>query len=250
MTKHFFFDLDNTLTPSKSLILPEHAAILKQLSEQADVIVVSGHGEKDIRKHLTPALEGSYHILGQNGNRAVTREGVVLWNNSLSPQQKAAIVEFIENARAELRRNGIVTSVKDENDIIEDRDSQIAFSLIGHHEDKAKKDAFDHDFAKRRAVLAAAELNGSLKKLTDSDVEARIGGTTNIDFFQLGKNKGYNVAAFIEKMGWNKEECLYTGDALFPGGNDETVVGVIETHAVEDYKATYIFLAELLQKPL
>lgn len=246
MQKHFFFDLDNTLTPSKSLIEPAHALILKQLCERADVIVVSGHGENDIRKHLGQTVEGMYYVLGQNGNRAVTKDGTVLWNHSLSQAQKDAIQSFIDWARGELRKNGTVTEVKDENDIVEDRDSQIAFSLIGHHEDKAKKDAFDPDFRKRRVIMAAAEMNGELKKLADAGVEARIGGTTNIDLFQLGKNKGYNVAAFIEKMGWKKEDCIYTGDALFPGGNDDTVVGVIETHPVKDYRETYSYLSGIL----
>ena len=35
-------------------------------------------------------------------------------------------------------------------------------------------------------------------------------------------------------MGWKKEECVYFGDMLFPGGNDESVIGVIDTEAVEN----------------
>ncbi len=241
MPKHFFFDLDNTLTPSKSLIEPAHVPILKKLCERADVTVVSGHGEQDIRKHLRPELESMYHVLGQNGNRAVTKDGNVLWNHSLTKKQKEATLALIADIRRELNYK-----VKDENDIVEDRDSQIAFSLIGHHEDKAKKDAFDPDFAKRRAVLENLEQSGTLKKLNDAGVEVRIGGTTNLDFFQFGKNKGYNVGVFIEKMGWKKDDCLYIGDALFPGGNDDTVVGVIPTYPVEDHRATYAYLEKVL----
>lgn len=246
MKRYYFFDLDNTLTPSKSLIEPQHVPILKALCERTDVIVVSGHGEKDIKKHLTPALEGMYHILGQNGNRAVTKDGTVLWNHSLSDDQKIAILKFVDWAQEELRRTGVVVSVKDEADIVEDRDSQIAFSLIGHHLPKPEKDAFDPDFKKRRALYAEAEQKGELRKLADAGVEARIAGTTNIDLFQLGKNKGYNVGEFIKKMGWNAQDCIYIGDALFPGGNDDTVNGVIETHGVKDYKETFDFLNAIL----
>lgn len=247
MPKHFFFDLDNTLTPSKSLIEPEHVPILTKLCKRVDVTVVSGHGENDIRKHLTHALEGLYHVLGQNGNRAVTKDGILLWNHSLSSAQKTAIYSFIQWAREELKKSGIVTQVKDENDIVEDRDSQIAFSLIGHHLPREEKERFDPDFMKRRLVLAAAVWpSGELQKLTDAGVEARIGGTTVIDFFELGKNKGYNVNEFINTMGWNKDDCIYIGDALFPGGNDETVVPIIKTRAVKDYKETYSYLSEVL----
>ena len=237
--KHIFFDLDNTLTPSKSLILPEHVPTLKKLCQRADVVVVSGHPEKDIRKHLTPALEGLYHILGQNGNRAETRDGRVLWNRSLSKDQKDAILTFISKARARLN-----LKVRDENDIIEDRDSQIAFSLIGHHENHDKKEAFDPGGKKRAALLN--ELTDDVKVLEKAGVEVRIGGTTNLDIFEYGKNKGYNVPAFIEKMRWDKNDCVYIGDALFPGGNDETVIGKIPTHAVKDYHETYDYIGKLL----
>ena len=237
--KHIFFDLDNTLTPSKSLILPEHVPTLKKLCQRADVVVVSGHPEKDIRKHLTPALEGLYHILGQNGNRAETRDGRVLWNRSLSKKQKDAVLSFIAKARKHLN-----ITVRDESDIVEDRDSQIAFSLIGHHEEHAKKEAFDPGGKKRSKLLKDfAEDVGALER---ANVEVRIGGTTNLDFFEFGKNKGYNVPAFIEKMGWNKNECIYVGDALFPSGNDETVIGKIPTHAVANYRETYPYIEKLL----
>lgn len=239
MQKHFFFDLDNTLTPSKSLIEAAHLPILKRLAERADVIVVSGHGEADIRSHLTEALHGAFYTLGQNGNRANTKDGDILWNNSLQQGQRDAILAFIAKARALLNY-----TVRDENDIVEDRDSQIAFSLIGHHEDKAKKDAFDPRHEIRFKLLT--DLASDVEALKVANVEVRIGGTTNLDFFEYGKNKGYNVNLFIEKMGWDKLDCIYIGDALFPGGNDETVVGVIATHAVKDYKETYSYLSDIL----
>lgn len=240
MPRHIFFDLDNTLTSSKSLILPEHVPVLKRLCEHVDVVVVSGHGAEDIKKHLRPELKGLYHILGQNGNRAETRDGKLLWNRSLSQNQKDAIHAFISKVRKHVN-----LTVRDENDIIEDRDSQIAFSLIGHHEDHDKKEAFDPGGKKRAALLN--KLADDVKVLEKAGVEVRVGGTTNLDIFQLGKNKGYNVPLFIEKMGWNKEDSLYIGDALFPGGNDETVVGKIPTHAIADYRETYSYIGQLLK---
>ena len=241
MPKHIFFDLDNTLTPSKSLIEEHHVPILRKLIDRADVIVVSGHGDKDIRKHLRPELEGKYFTLGQNGNCAKLKDGTILWNNSLSTSQKEAVIGFIEKARKHLG-----FQVKDENDIIDDRDSQIAFSLIGHHENKAVKDAFDPDHAKRRKLLK--ELKDDVERLEqENKIEMRTGGTTAIDIFQFGKNKGYNVGEFLIAMHWEKDDCLYIGDALFPGGNDETVIGVIPTHAVKNHVETYEFLENLLQ---
>lgn len=239
MPKHLFFDLDNTLTPSKALILPQHVPILRALCDESDVIVVSGHGEKDIRVHLRPELLGRYHILGQNGNYAETRDGRVLWNRSLSQAQKDAILAFTDKVRAHLKY-----PVRDENDIIDDRDSQIAYSLIGHHETPEKKNAFDPKHEIRLGLLR--RFAADVKRLEAANVEVRSGGTTVLDFFEFGKNKGYNVNAFIEALAWKKDECLYMGDALFPGGNDETVIGVIPTKAVTGPDDTFKFITEML----
>lgn len=239
MPKHFFFDLDNTLTPSKALLLERHLPVFLTLCERADVIVVSGHGEKDIRKHLLPQTAGKYHILGQNGNYAETREGKLLWNRSLTQDRKDATLAFIEKAKAH-----VDLVVNDENDLIEDRDSQIAYSLIGHHEDSEKKKAFDPLHTKRLTLLS--EMADDVQLLREAGVEVRSGGTTVLDFFELGKNKGFNVAAFIRELQWNTHECLYFGDALFPGGNDETVIGVISTQAVDGPDETFNFISKML----
>ena len=240
MPKYVFFDLDNTLTPSKAHILPEHAPIYATLCERVDVIVVSGHGEDDIRDHLGHEFDGKYHVLGQNGNRAVTKDGRVLWNRSLSQAQKDAIINFTDKLRAHL-----AYAVKDENDIIDDRDSQIAYSLIGHHETPEKKNAFDPKHEIRIGLLK--QFADDVETLKKANVEVRSGGTTVLDFFEFGKNKGHNVAAYIEAMGWSKDESLYLGDALFPGGNDETVIGVIPTHAVTGPADTFTFIKGMLE---
>ena len=122
----------------------------------------------------------------------------------------------------------------------------MAFSFIGQHADINLKEAFDPDFSKRRKVLA--DLHEEVEKLEkDYALEITIGGTTNFDIYQKGLNKGHNVRVLIDRMGWQTEDCVYVGDALFPGGNDETVVGVIPTHPVKDYKETYEYLTQLIE---
>lgn len=239
MPKHFFFDLDNTLARSRTPIAPEHVPILKALTERADVIVVSGFDVAGIASRIAGPLSGTYYMLGQNGNEARNKDGSVLWDHPLSGAQKEAIHAFIQKAREHLP-----LPVKDENDLVDDRGSEVAFSLIGHHEDLATKEAFDPDHAIRQKLLA--DLAGDVAVLERAGVEVKIGGTTVLDMFEQGKNKGYNVRAFIDAMQWNPDECIYIGDALMPGGNDETVVGVIATHGVKDYPDTYEYLADLL----
>ena len=74
----------------------------------------------------------------------------------------------------------------------------------------------------------------------DSDtVEVRTGGTTTYDYFGKNKNKGFNITKLLELRGWDKDDCIFFGDKLIPGGNDETVIGVIETVPVDNHRDTF-----------
>lgn len=241
MPRHFFFDVDNTIARSKSPILPDHEEILKRLGESYDVVLVSGSSEQNIWSRLTDLSKGVYYSLTQNGNRAFDKERNLLWERPLSEGQKAAITGFIALARAHTP-----TVVPDENDLLEDRGCQMAFSFIGQHADINIKEKFDPDFSKRRKVLE--DLHDEVKKLEDGfGIEITIGGTTNLDIYLKGFNKGYNAQQLMDLMGWSPQECIYIGDALFPGGNDETVVGIMPTHAVKDYHETYAYVGDILK---
>lgn len=240
MPKHFFFDLDNTLTRSRSHIEPAHASILAKLADRADVIVVTGSQASQTQKQLNPELSGRYFILAQNGNQAIHRDGSVLWERRPTPEQKAVITSLIDKMVSHL-----ALTVTDATDLIEDRGCSIAYSTIGHHEEVSKKEAYDPDHSKRRALLDHFKSDVEALR-AQHNIEVRTGGTTCLDFFEAGKHKGYNVGEFLSAMKWQKEDCLYIGDALFPGGNDETVVGVIPTQLVKDYHATYEYLSGIL----
>jgi phosphomannomutase len=235
MFKHIFFDLDGTLTRSRTLMTDAHRPIFKELCETKDVIVVTGGQVSQIRKQVPETLDGMYYALSQSGNHAVSKDGTVLWSERFSAEQEAAIHELIKKIRDELK-----LKVKDENDLVEDRGSQISYSLIGHHEDVSKKEAFDPGAKKRLAILEKHEADVDNLRTIGADV--RPGGTTTFDFTVAGKHKGFNITRLIKHEGWGKDECVYVGDALFPGGNDETVIGVIATQPVKDANETFDFI--------
>ncbi|MFZ2593646.1 MAG: HAD-IIB family hydrolase [Minisyncoccia bacterium] len=238
--KHLFFDVDNTLTRSKSPILPEHAEILRKISDRFDIIIVSGSKQEDIAGRFAQVDPVKSFVLSQNGNHAVDQHGELLWERKLSDTQKQAIYAFIEKARAHTH-----PPVSDESDLIEDRGCQIAFSFLGHHEKIELKEKFDPKFEVRNKVLH--DLSADVEILSkDFGIEISNGGTTNLDIYLKGKNKGFNSKALIDLCGWNVDECMYFGDALLPGGNDYSVVGIIPTHQVADYKETFSILKELL----
>lgn len=204
-----FLDLDNTVTESRGKIAPE---MVEALSNYTTVVIVSGASEEQMRKQLgqTPAI-----LLSQNGNVND------LWRRELTHTERVLILNHIASY------NGVDSNV-------EDRGAQISYSFTGHSAPVEIKKAYDPDGSKRRAILTSYPLVESL--------EAKIGGTTCIDYFPAGLNKGYNVGKYIQQMGWRRSECIYVGDALFPGGNDESVIGVIATFPVNGWKDTLRFL--------
>lgn len=239
MPKHVFFDLDDTLTPSRSRMKSEHEQLFAQLSSRRDIVVVSGAQESQMRKQLPDPSQVRYYMLTQNGNHAISPDSQVLWSESFSNAQKQVIVATIERWRAE-----VAIDVHDEEDLVEDRGSQISYSLIGHEEDRAKKAAFDPGGPMRTKFLKAHPEDAA--RLVEAGIEVTVAGTTCFDFFLLGKNKGFHVARVAQRMNWNKNDCLYIGDALEPGRNDETVIGVVPTHQVKNPDDTFRFIGENL----
>ncbi len=238
--KHLFFDVDNTLTRSKSPITPEHEELFIQVAKNHDMVVVSGSKQTDIWGRFTERSKGTYFTLAQNGNYAFDTDGTELWKRLLTTAQKEALYDFIKKVRAHTN-----PPVSNENDLIEDRGCQVAFSFIGHHEQIEIKERFDPDFSVRKRVLH--DLASEVDMLgRDFNIEISIGGTTNLDMYEKGKNKGFNAKELCMLKGWNTEDCIYFGDALFPGGNDYTVVGTLPTQPVKDYKETYELLAQFL----
>lgn len=236
MLKHIFFDMDKTLTPSKALMSPTHQPLFADLCTRKDVVVVTGQSDGDVRKQIPV---GQYFLLTQTGNHAIDKSGQTLWQETFTDEQTAATLKLIETIKKELN-----LAVTDDNDLVELRGSQISYSPIGHHEELEKKYAFDPKTELRRKIIN--EHASEVAILNDLNVDVVPGGTTCFDFFLKGKNKGYNVTRLIENEGWEKQDCVYVGDALFPGGNDETVIGVIQTHPVKDPNDTFAWVKSIL----
>lgn len=224
---HLFFDLDNTLTRSRSTITKKMRERLEELS--LDIIVISGARVEQIKQQLDGF---ECFIMGQNGNHAVF-SGEELWLDVLKPDKVIEIMNHISS----LPRTW---EVPDETDLLENRGCQISYSIYGHHAPVEEKEKFDPDQSKRKQLLET-------HPLVSDTVEVKIAGTTTLDYTRKGRHKGYNVTRLIEYLGWNKDECLYFGDSLFKGGNDETVIGIIDTEPVKDPADTYEKLAHFLE---
>lgn len=223
--KHLFFDLDMTVAPSRQPILEEMYNLLSSLPHT--ITIVSGQEVSKIHWQTNglPAYR-----LGQNGNHATLHDGSELWNIRLDDEHRAEILAHIT-----MLREHIEHKINEEWTPVEDRGSQITFSPIGNTAPVEHKSSYDPDRKKREELLKKVPFESE-------SLIVKIGGSTSLDYIHKDRHKGANVAKLIEHFGWNKDECVYFGDGLFPGGNDEAVIGVIDTVPVNDHLHTYELL--------
>lgn len=221
--------MDQMVAPARQPILPEMYELLNNLPQ--DIIIVSGQEVDKIgwQSNRLPAF-----TLGQNGNHATDIEDKELWNIPLDDVHQAEIMAHIE-ALVELLDHDL----NHDWNPIENRGAQITFSPIGNTAPHEKKIKYDPDRRKRELLMQQVPFESE-------ELVVKIGGSTSLDYIHKDRHKGTNVQKLIDHMGWNKDECIYYGDGLYPGGNDEAVIGVIETVPVEDHLDTYQKLRELL----
>jgi HAD superfamily hydrolase (TIGR01484 family) len=215
--QHLFFDMDKTIAPSREPIRPEMYELLSNCSK--DIIIVSGQLVEKIAWQSNE-LKATY--LGQNGNHAVAEDGSPLWHTPMTEAETADVEAHIKTLIAALPE-----APNEAYNPIERRGGQITFSPIGNTAPIELKRAYDPDRSKRLTLLAK-------HPFVSDNMMVCIGGTTSLDYIPKVRHKGTNVKKLIAKMGWSKDECIYFGDGLYPGGNDEFVIGVIETVLVKD----------------
>lgn len=229
--KYLFFDMDKTVAPARQPILTEMFDLLSSLSYP--IIIVSG---QEVSKIGWQSNDLTAIRLGQNGNHAVDVDGTELWNIPLEEHHQNEILKHIETLMSLLPHE-----VRDDWTPIENRGSQITFSPIGNTAPVDIKNAYDPDRKKRDDLIARAPF-------VSKELIVKIGGSTSFDYIHKDRHKGTNVAKLITHKGWDKDECIYIGDGLFSGGNDEAVIGIIDTFPVDDHLHTYRVLKEYFGK--
>lgn len=219
------FDLDKTLTESKMPLDPDMSALLCALLRRKKAAVISGAAFKQFEAQFL-------HYL------SCPRE--VLENLFLLPTNGASLYEYkneswacvyqMEFAVAEKKKIFIAlelaftkTNFKKPETVygaqIEDRDTQITFSGLGSEAPLALKEKWDPDHAKRNVLAQALQA-----ELPDFSIS--IGGATSIDITRKGIDKAYGITALMRRLKYLPKQVFYVGDALFPGGNDASVLSL------------------------
>ena len=247
--KIFAFDIDGTLTASKTSITENMANLIKKLIKEKKVIAIAGGSFKQMQtQFLPPFLRDksilpfihNFTLLPTSGSQRYEyseseKKWVLTDKEPLRDDVKARIIkllqEVIDNPIYEIPPNPI-------GNIIEDRDTQITFTPNGQQAPLEMKLRFDPDRKKREKIKIMLEL-----KLPE--VSIFINGTSSIDILPKGFNKAVGLIRFLNKAGFQKSDVIFIGDAIFPGGNDYSVYEAgFETIAVKRPEET----AEIIEQ--
>jgi phosphomannomutase len=246
MKKIIAFDLDDTLSITKSPIAPRMSELLMGLLEKYDVCVISGANVEQLKKQVTDHLPTEahhfdrLHLMPTCGTRYYRfdhelNEWKMQYSNEPTPEQKQLAIEVLTQKTKEL-------GLWPENpfgEVVEDRGSQVTLSALGQGAPAEVKYAWDPTGEKKLAIRdAVAPLV--------PDLEVRAAGTTSIDVTLVGIDKAYGMNQLIKATGVAMEEILFIGDKLDEGGNDYPVKAMgIDTIAVEKWEDTALVIETL-----
>ncbi len=237
------FDVDGTLTVSKTPITEEMASFIKKIIKQKIVVAISGGGFTQLQTQFLPPFLNDTDVLPfiknlkllptSGSQRYEFDEEKKVWaltdKEPLDPKVKERAIKLLQ---------GIIDSGLYEipphpiGNIIEDRDTQVTFTPNGQQAPVEMKKLFDPSRKKREKIVAA--IGPQLP-----EVDLLINGVSSIDVLPKGFSKAVGLSRLLEKFCLEKTDMLFIGDALFPGGNDYSVKEAgIETIAVSGPEET------------
>lgn len=220
--KIVIFDLDGTLAESKSPLEKRMGLALKNLLKRFKVAIISGGAwpqfESQVlsRVKLTSAEKSNLFLLPTSGTsyyKFLNGSWCKVYSEDLTHDEAARIEDAFFRLLNDPKLS-FPTKVWGER--LENRGTQVTFSVMGQMAPCEEKKAWDPTFTKRLAMI---------EKLSPllPDFEIRTGGSTSIDVTRKGIDKSYGIKNLQKQLGFDLNEMLFVGDALFPGGNDRAV---------------------------
>ena len=217
MKKLVAFDLDGTLAQSKQAFDADMAERFADLLDVCKVDVISGGDWPQFEKQVVGQLPERANLAnlfiqpttGTKLYRYVDGAWKAIYADLFSPEERDKIVDAFNTA---MKEEGFDQG-ETWGDRVEDRGSQVTFSALGQQAPLEAKEAWDPDHEKRRKLQA--RLRPMLPGLS-----INMGGSTSIDITREGVDKATGLDRLLPEAGVAKDEVLFVGDAIFPGGND------------------------------
>lgn len=225
----FIFDVDGTLTPSRSIIDVNFKMFFNSFCLMNDVYLVTGSDKsKTIEQISEPTYNLCKRVYNCNGNDVWEGNTHIRSNTWTLPEDAHNFLSDILTQSFFPLRTGLH---------FEHRPGMVNFSIVGRKADKKQRAQYvEWDKKYDERDLIAHNFN-----LIFTDLEATVGGETGLDIAPKGSDKSQILADF------DKDDTLwFFGDAMYKGGNDYTLsTKVNRAYPVDGWKDTLTILQNL-----
>ncbi len=249
------FDLDGTLTESKSDLSPDMARAIAALLARKKVAIIGGGAYRQFRKQFIVKLDIPRSLLSNLYLFPTTamlmyqyRSG---WKKSYEFKLSKSEKQSIRKAFKEVLRDiEYIPPAKTYGKVLEDRGTQFTFSALGQDivavlgaEGVVQKKKWLQEHPKLKNRIADL-LQKKLPKL-----EVHPGGISSVDVTKKGIDKAYGVRQVEKHLKTPIFRMVFIGDALYKGGNDAAAKkSGIDTIAVRGPEDTKKVIEKLLKE--
>ncbi len=228
--KLIVFDIDGTLTPSKSVMEWDMVKLFLRLLEEKKVAVIGGGKYSLFKEQMLSRLPQNDARLAHLFLFPTTANAFYRYHNGwkniytlkLSKQEKLSVRKAF---RETLKEIAYVPPKKIYGVVLEDRGTQMSFSPLG--QDVVARLGKKGIRAKEEWKKNNNHLRLRIAKLLAKrlpKLEVHVGGLTTIDVTRKGIDKAYGLRQIKKELGIPIRDMLFIGDAIYPSGNDYAVV--------------------------
>lgn len=232
MAVHYVFDVDGTLTPSRSVMDFDFHNWFVDFCKQEYVYLVTGSDRvKTVEQVGIPVYFAAKRVYNCSGNEVWERDRIIRQNNIHMPIQLLAELKDKCSASKFPIKTG---------NHIETRMGLVNFSTVGRNasnEERKKYVEFDKVMQERNRI--ACELSTKFP-----EYQFQVAGETGIDIIEKGKDKSQIIKDFNAETDY----LIFFGDTTYEGGNDYPLKKAIEdnnlgtTYQVNGWKDTWEIL--------
>lgn len=238
MEKIIISDVDGTLAESRQPIDAEIAPLIANVLKTRLFCTISGGSIELLIKQLTPLIELSdfkeenFFISATSGAvlyRMENKSPRLIYKECLTIEEKNKIEKLILALSKEFWLN---PASKEAGPLIEDRQTQITLSCLGHKAPNDLKEKWDPTGARRTAMIDWIYTDRKKEVLDAYGISIKMGGTTSLDFTRTGINKKFGIEKLLSHLKIDPHDAIFFGDNTTKLGNDyiEDYVKTVQTN--------------------
>ena len=201
--KHYIFDVDGTLTPSRGVIDPTFKKWFLDFCSKNNVYLVTGSDKPKTLEQIGSEIYNKCKKVYQCSGSEVYIGDYVCYVNAwtLPDDARQWLLNALEDSDFDIRTGNH----------IEQRVGMVNFSVVGRNATQQE----------RKAYVDYEAWNGERRHIADlfnadfPHLEATVGGETGIDIAPKGSDKSQILRDFDQS-----DYIHFFGDAIFEGGND------------------------------